>query len=71
MVADKLLTFAESSERLGLASPDNFARFAKRYGIPVIRFGPRIARIRSSDLERAIQRRTESTNPAREPIKGA
>ncbi len=68
---DKLLTFAQSSELLGLASRDNFARFAKRYGIPIIRFGPRIARIRSSDLERAIQRHTKSTNPARDPIKGA
>ncbi len=68
---NRLLTFAQGSERLGLTSPDNFSRFARRYGIPIVRFGARCARIRSSDLERAIQRHTESTGPAREPIKGA
>ena len=55
----RLLTFAQGSELLGLASSDNFARFAKRHGIPIVRFGSRCVRIRSSDLERAIQRRIE------------
>ncbi len=64
---DQLLTFEEARERLRLGSAGNFSRFARRYGIPIIRFGSRCARIRFSDLERAIQRHSETTTgPERE-----
>ena len=70
---DELLTFEQARERLGLTSPDNFSRFARRYGIPIVRFGSRCARIRFSDLERAIQRHTEPTGqePAADRREGA
>jgi hypothetical protein len=56
---NRLLTFDEARRVLGLQTTKNFGRFARRYGIPIIRFGGRCARVRAVDLNRAIREHEE------------
>ncbi len=52
----ELLTPAECAEIFRLSTPETFVRFAKRWGIPLIRIGSKIIRISRTDLEEFIQR---------------
>ena len=52
----QLLTFEEAAARLRLRTADNFSRFARRHGIPIVSLGHRVRRVRAEDLERAIER---------------
>ena len=45
----------EAAEKLRLASGETFSRFARRYGIPLVRFGPKIVRVSAADLSEAIR----------------
>ena len=54
MTTTRLLTITEAAERLRLQSPANFARFARRHGIPLLRMGARVVRVRERDLEAVI-----------------
>ena len=56
---ETLLTPSEVRQVLGLRSTHNLNRFAKRYGIPLVRFGGRMVRIRASDLARVIDSHLE------------
>ena len=38
---DRLVSMKEAASRFGLGSPRNFPRFAARYEISLVRFGPR------------------------------
>ncbi len=49
MVNDELLLVREAVALLRLRGPENFARFARRHGIPLVRFGARV-RVRRSDI---------------------
>ncbi len=53
-----LLTLDEAAEVLRLRTGETFARFARRHGIPLVQIGSRVVRVRSSDLERAIEQNT-------------
>jgi hypothetical protein len=53
---DQLLTLDEAAASLRLRSADNFARFARRHGIPLVRLGCRVVRVRASDLARTVER---------------
>ena len=53
---DQLMTLAEAAEQLRLSTGETFARFARRHGIPLVRFGGRVVRVRREVLEQAIQR---------------
>ena len=55
-----LLTLGEGAQRFKLANGETFGRFAKRHGIPIVRFGKKVVRVRSSDLERAITEHLDS-----------
>jgi excisionase family DNA binding protein len=50
----RLLTVEEAAARLRLRSAKNFARFASRHRIPLIRLGHRTVRVLAEDLERAL-----------------
>jgi hypothetical protein len=52
-----LLTLREAARRVGLRSPEGFARLARRSGIPLIRLSARVIRVDPDDLERAIAQR--------------
>ena len=54
MVKDELLLVHEAVSLLRLRGPENFARFARRHGIPLVRFGARV-RVRRSDIERFVE----------------
>ena len=54
MTTTRLLTLSEAAERLRLQSPANFSRFARRHGIPLLRMGTRVVRVREQDLEAVI-----------------
>lgn len=54
----RLLTLREAAEALRLSTSETFVRFARRYGIPLVRIGPRVIRVRAADLERAIEHNT-------------
>jgi len=54
MKKDELLLVGEAVARLRLRGPQNFARFARRHGIPIVRFGARI-RVRRSDIDRFVE----------------
>ena len=53
MVKDELLLVREAVAHLRLRGPENFARFARRHGIPLVRFGARV-RVRKSDIDRFV-----------------
>ena len=55
---NQLLTLSEAAARLRLSTPETFARFARRHGIPLIRIGPRVVRIRARDLDRVLEDHT-------------
>ncbi len=50
-----LLTLDEAAEVLRLRTGETFARFARRHGIPLVQIGSRVVRVRSGDLERALE----------------
>ena len=52
---DSLLKLDEAASVLRLRSGEAFSRFAERHGIPLIRFGRKVVRVRRSDLEHAIR----------------
>ena len=54
MVDEELLLVEEAVAVLRLHGPHNFARFARRHGLPVVRFGGRV-RVRRADLDSFIQ----------------
>ena len=60
MSDQQLLTLTEAADRLRLQSAETFARFARRHGIPLLKVGARIVRIRASDLERFIEVHTRT-----------
>ena len=60
MSAQQLLTLTEGAALLRLQSGETFARFARRHGIPLLKVGARIVRIRASDLERFIEVHTHT-----------
>ena len=49
MAEHELLLVREAISLLRLSGPQNFARFARRHGIPLVRFGARV-RVRRSDI---------------------
>lgn len=51
---DRYLTLREGASLLRLATPETFARFARRHGIPLVKFGSRLVLVRERDLTRAI-----------------
>ena len=53
-----LLTLAEAAEIMRLSCPESFARFARVHGIPLVRFGQKVVRVRPSDLRAAIEANT-------------
>ena len=63
-MSDTLLTLTEGAKALGLSTAETFSRFAKRHGIPLIRFGRKVVRVRTADLERAIASHRDSPRPA-------
>ncbi len=54
MPEQQLLTLTEAADLLRLQSGETFARFARRHGIPLLKIGSRLVRIRAGDLERFI-----------------
>ena len=50
-----LLTLTEAADILRLRSGETFSRFARRHGIPVLKIGARLVRIRASDLENFME----------------
>ena len=54
MPNQQLLTLTEAADFLRLQSAETFARFARRHGIPLLKIGSRLVRIRAGDLERFI-----------------
>lgn len=60
MPEQRLLTLTEAADILRLQSGETFSRFARRHGIPLLKIGARLVRIRASDLENfmAIHTRT-------------
>ncbi len=53
MVKDELLLVREAVAFLRLRGPENFARFARRHGIPLVRFGARV-RVRRIDIDNFV-----------------
>jgi hypothetical protein len=53
MVKEELLLVSEAVALLRLRGPQNFARFARRHGIPLVRFGARV-RVRRIDIDRFV-----------------
>ena len=64
MVKDELLLVREAVALLRLRGPENFARFARRHGIPLVRFGARV-RVRQSDIDRFVLENLCVPNPTR------
>ncbi len=58
---DELLTLDEAAQLLRLRTPETFARFAKRYALPLVRIGRRVVRVRAQDLDRLIVEHLDST----------
>jgi excisionase family DNA binding protein len=52
MPEQELLTLAEAADILRLQSGETFSRFARRHGIPLLKIGSRLVRVRASDLEK-------------------
>ena len=64
MTDQKLLTLDEAAGILRLKTGETFARFARRHAIPLVRIGHRVVRVRSQDLDRAIQRNLQTQGTA-------
>ena len=64
MSAQRLLTLTEAADLLRLQSGETFARFARRHGIPLLKIGSRLVRIRAGDLERFIAIHTRTAGDA-------
>ena len=64
MPEQQLLTLAEAADLLRLQSGETFARFARRHGIPLLKIGARLVRIRAGDLERFIAIHTRTAGDA-------
>jgi hypothetical protein len=54
-MGDRLLTLNEAARVLRLRTQRNFARFARRHGLPLVRFGSRTILVRQEDLERVVR----------------
>ena len=59
---EELLTVGDAARVLKLKSAQNFRRFAKRHGIPLVRLGAKVVRIRVSDLERSIAAHVDTSS---------
>ena len=55
MTSTDLLTLAEAARIFRLRTAETFARFARRHGIPLVRIGNRVVRVRRVDLETVIR----------------
>ena len=60
MSEEVLLTLDEAASLLRLRTPETFARFARRHGIPLLKIGSRWVRVRRRDLERILRDHTET-----------
>jgi len=60
MPEQELLTLTEAAALLRLQSGETFSRFARRHGIPLLKIGGRLVRIRASDLEGFIALHTST-----------
>ena len=67
---DRLLTLDEAAQQVRLKNAATFSRFARRHGIPVIRFGNKVVRIRASDVEKAISAHCEAPSLPTERAEG-
>ena len=63
---DQLLTLDEAADRLRLSTGETFARFARRHGIPLVKIGSRVVRVRRRDLDALIETHAH-TKPAESP----
>ena len=65
----QLMTPEEAAAQLRLKSSRNLARFARRHGLPLIRLGQRVIRVRVEDLEQFLESRraASTTAQARHP----
>lgn len=52
---NELLTLAEAAQLVRLRTAETFARFARRHGIPLVKIGRRVVRVRVADLKSAIE----------------
>jgi hypothetical protein len=68
MVKNELLLVSEAVALLRLRGPENFARFARRHGIPLVRFGARV-RVRRSDIDNFVLSSLCVPNPTRKKEK--
>ncbi len=64
MTDSKLLTLDQGARLLGLRTAETFARFARRHGIPLVKFGARVVRVRAEDVDRAIWAHREMAGEA-------
>ena len=65
MTNTDLLTLAEGARILRLRTAETFARFARRHGIPLVKIGRRVVRVRRIDLETAIRNHREQPDGVR------
>ena len=62
MAEDELLLIREAVLLLRLRGPENFARFARRHGIQLVRFGARV-RVRRRDINDFVLASLCTPNP--------
>jgi len=61
MTDHELLTLSEAAQVVRLRTAETFARFARRHGIPLVKIGGRVVRVRVADLLGAIERHREKS----------
>ena len=54
-MTDQLMTLAEAADQLRLSTGETFARFARRHGIPLVKIGSRVVRVRRRDIDAVIE----------------